>query len=91
MARWLNLHKPVLILEEPTAGVDVGAKSEIYSLLEEAVQAGKSIIIVSTDFEEVEKICHRCCVFSKGKIIKELTGEAITFANILKTASAQGE
>jgi len=91
MARWLNLNKPVLILEEPTAGVDVGAKSEIYSLLKEAVQAGTSIIVVSTDFEEVEKICNRCFVFSKGKIVCELADEEISFANMLKVASADSD
>jgi len=91
MARWLNLDKKVLILDEPTAGVDVGAKSEIYDLLKKAVHNGLTVIVVSTDFEEVEKICNRCYVFSKGKIHKELTSNEITFANMLKVASADGE
>ncbi len=91
MARWLNLDKKVLILDEPTAGVDVGAKSEIYDLLKQAVHNGLTVIVVSTDFEEVEKICHRCYVFSKGRIHKELTSDEITFANMLKVASADGE
>ncbi|WP_191601087.1 sugar ABC transporter ATP-binding protein [Marinomonas algicola] len=90
VARWLNLNKKILILDEPTAGVDVGAKSEIYDLLKEAVRKGLTVIIVSTDFEEVEKICNRCYVFSKGKIHKELTSDEITFANMLKAASADG-
>ncbi|MCZ2721040.1 ATP-binding cassette domain-containing protein [Marinomonas sp. 15G1-11] len=91
MARWLNLNKKILILDEPTAGVDVGAKSEIYDLLKQAVQNGLTVIVVSTDFEEVEKICNRCYVFSKGKIHKELASDEITFANMLKVASADGE
>lgn len=87
MARWLNLGKPLLILEEPTAGVDVGAKGEIYALLQQAARAGTSILIVSTDFEEVEKICSRCLVFSKGRIAAELEGDQLTFAAMLQRAS----
>ena len=90
MARWLNLNKRVLILDEPTAGVDVGAKAEIYNLLKTAVSNGLTVILVSTDFEEIEKICNRCYVFSKGRIHKELAAEDITFANMLKVASAEG-
>lgn len=91
MARWLNLKKRVLILDEPTAGVDVGAKAEIYNLLKTAVSNGLTVIVVSTDFEEIEKICNRCYVFSKGHIHKELAEEEMTFANMLKVASADGE
>ncbi|GAB3481771.1 sugar ABC transporter ATP-binding protein [Marinomonas epiphytica] len=91
IARWLNLKKKVLILDEPTAGVDVGAKSEIYELLQLAVKQGLTVIVVSTDFEEVEKICNRCYVFSKGQIHKELTASEISFANMLNLASADGQ
>ncbi|WP_394182754.1 sugar ABC transporter ATP-binding protein [Marinomonas posidonica] len=91
MARWLNLNKRVLILDEPTAGVDVGAKAEIYNLLKTAVSNGLTVILVSTDFEEIEKICNRCYVFSKGVIHKELAEEDMTFANMLKVASADGD
>ncbi|MFT6404152.1 MAG: ribose transport system ATP-binding protein [Marinomonas primoryensis] len=91
MARWLNLNKRILILDEPTAGVDVGAKAEIYNLLKTAVNNGLTVILVSTDFEEIEKICNRCYVFSKGHIHKELAEEDMTFANMLKVASADGD
>ena len=90
MARWLNLNKRVLILDEPTAGVDVGAKAEIYNLLKASVSNGLTVIVVSTDFEEIEKICNRCYVFSKGCIHKELTENEMTFANMLEVASADG-
>ncbi|WP_418138393.1 ATP-binding cassette domain-containing protein [Marinomonas sp. RS-M-Aa-14] len=90
MARWLNLNKRVLILDEPTAGVDVGAKAEIYNLLKASVSNGLTVIVVSTDFEEIEKICNRCYVFSKGRIHKELTENEMTFANMLEVASADG-
>ncbi len=87
MARWLNLGKPLLILEEPTAGVDVGAKGEIYTLLQQAACSGTGIVVVSTDFEEVETICSRCLVFSKGRIVAELQGDQLTFAAMLQRAS----
>ena len=56
----------MLIAEDPTAGVDVGAKAEIYRLLDEALATGLSVIVVSTDFEEVARLCHRALVFSRG-------------------------
>jgi len=71
MARWLNIGAKLLILEEPTQGVDVGAKAEIYSLINEALAAGLAVLVVSTDFEEIANICHRALVFNRGRIIAE--------------------
>ena len=59
IGRWLDLKGRLLILEDPPAGVDVGAKGEIYRLLFEALKTGLSIIVISTDFVEVAAICHR--------------------------------
>ena len=65
----------MLIAEDPTAGVDVGAKSEIYRLIAKALESGLTVIVVSTDFEEVAHICHRALVFSRGRIVAELAGK----------------
>ena len=62
----------VYVFEDPTAGVDVGAKAEIYRLFDVALQAGAAIVIVSTDFEEVAKVCHRALVFDRGRVVAEL-------------------
>ena len=64
IGRWLATKRKLLICEDPTAGVDVGAKSEIYALLNRALGEGVAILIMSTDFEEIATICHRAIVFS---------------------------
>ena len=90
LARWLGLADRVLILEEPTAGVDVGAKAEIYALLHSALAGGLSIIVVATDFEEVAKICHRALVFSQGRVTGEIGRDDLSVASLLQAASAGG-
>jgi ribose transport system ATP-binding protein len=91
LARWMRIGSRVLVLEDPTAGVDVGAKAEIYRLLAGAVAAGQAVILISTDFEEVAAICHRALVFRGGRIVSELSMsqlsiEAITRATSLSAA-----
>jgi ribose transport system ATP-binding protein len=94
MARWMHIAPDVLILEDPTAGVDVGAKAEIYRLLAAELGRGQGILLVSTDFEEVAAICHRALVFRDGAIVDEiasddLSTEAITLAASLAPASGE--
>jgi len=88
IGRWLATKRALLICEDPTAGVDVGAKAEIYALLNRAMADGVGIIVVSTDFEEVAAICHRAIVFSQGAIVDELSGAELTTENLIQTASA---
>ncbi|CUH77867.1 Ribose import ATP-binding protein RbsA [Tritonibacter multivorans] len=88
IGRWLETGRELLICEDPTAGVDVGAKAEIYALLNKAMEDGLGIIIVSTDFEEVATVCHRAVVFSQGEIAGQLTGAELTTENLIQAASA---
>lgn len=88
VARWMESSVAVLILEEPTIGVDVGSKAEIYSLLKASLAAGMAVLLISSDFEEVERICHRALVFSRGSVATELGGDSLTIANL--TTSAAG-
>ena len=88
MARWLYLNTPILILEDPTAGVDVGARAEIYDVLNKALAQGISIIVISTDFEEIAHLCNRALVFNRGNVVGELLNQEITFANLLQLSSA---
>lgn len=88
VGRWLNTGRKLLIAEDPTAGVDIGAKAEIYALIAEAIARGLAVIVVSTDFEEVAHICHRALVFNRGRIIAELSGTALTTERLISTASA---
>ncbi|WP_292554904.1 ATP-binding cassette domain-containing protein, partial [Mesorhizobium sp.] len=87
VGRWLATGRKLLIAEDPTAGVDVGAKAEIYRLIAAAVEAGLAVIVVSTDFEEVAHICHRALVFSHNRIVRELAGDALTTAALIRAAS----
>lgn len=80
LARWMHLNTPVLILEDPTAGVDVGARAEIYDLLNQALKKGVAIIVISNDFEEIAHLCNRALVFNRGDIVGELFNEQVTFA-----------
>ncbi|MCR5868374.1 sugar ABC transporter ATP-binding protein [Aquincola sp. J276] len=87
LARWFHLDKPVTVLEEPTAGVDVGAKRQIYAVLRERAEAGMAIVVVSTDFEEVATVCTRVLVFRHGLIAAELSGADITVERLLALAA----
>jgi ribose transport system ATP-binding protein len=88
VGRWLHLGAKLYIFEDPTAGVDVGAKAEIYRLFDVALKAGAAIIIVSTDFEEVAKVCHRALVFDRGRVVAELGADELAVENLLAAASA---
>ena len=89
VGRWLHLEAKVYVFEDPTAGVDVGAKAEIYRLFDVALQSGAAILIVSTDFEEVAKVCHRAMVFDRGRVVAELAEADLSVENLLAAASAR--
>jgi len=86
LAKWLYRDAEVLIFDEPTRGIDVGAKYEIYLLLWQLAAAGKAIIIVSSDLPEMLGICHRIITFSDGKITGELPREEFDQERILAMA-----
>ncbi|MCO5066745.1 MAG: sugar ABC transporter ATP-binding protein [Rhizobiaceae bacterium] len=78
MARWLRLKPKLLLLDEPTQGVDVGARTEIYKLVRAATDAGAAAIVVASDFEELTAGCDRIVVIREGRIVAELHGEDMT-------------
>ncbi len=88
VGRWLATGRRLLVAEDPTAGVDVGAKADIYRLIARALRDGLAVVVVSTDFEEVAHICHRALVFNRGRIIAELAGAALTTEALITAASA---
>lgn len=75
IAKWLNCSPKVLILDEPTRGVDVGAKYEIYSILEDQIQNGKGVFVISSELNEIMGICDRILVIRKGRIVNSFTHE----------------
>jgi ribose transport system ATP-binding protein len=87
LARWMEAEVKLLILEEPTIGVDVGAKADIYHLLQLSLRKGLAVLLISSDFEEVERICHRALVFSRGQVAAEIPGHALTVAALTSAAS----
>ncbi|MER7407306.1 ATP-binding cassette domain-containing protein [Streptomyces sp. NPDC000070] len=88
IGRWLRTELRLLILEEPTASVDIGAKAAIHRLLDEALSAGLAVLLLSTDFEEVASVCGRTLVFVRGSVTAELSGSALTVTGLTRAASA---
>ena len=87
LARWLDLGSKLLVLEEPTIGVDVGTKSELYAILNDAASHGASILLISSDFEEVVNVCHRALIFNRGRIVAELQRDDLSVATITRFAT----
>jgi ribose transport system ATP-binding protein len=77
ICRWLRMEPKVLVLDEPTQGVDVGAKSDIHALVDQAAEAGTAVLVVSTDHEELVRLCHRVLVVRRGRLVKEISGAAL--------------
>jgi ribose transport system ATP-binding protein len=86
VAKWLFADSRILIFDEPTRGIDVGAKLEIYQLIWDLAERGKGVIVVSSDLPELLGICHRIAVFSKGAIVGELPREAFSERAVLELA-----
>ncbi|MFI1706499.1 sugar ABC transporter ATP-binding protein [Streptomyces griseoruber] len=88
IGRWLRADLRLLILEEPTASVDIGAKAAVHHLLDEALAAGLAVLLVSTDFDEVVSVCRRALVLVRGAVTAELSGAALTVAELTRAACA---
>ena len=93
LAKWMFAEPDVLILDEPTRGIDVGAKYEIYCIINELVAAGKSVIMISSELPEVMGMSDRIYIMNEGRIVGELSSEEATqeliMSHILK--SSKGE
>ncbi len=83
IARWLMQNSDVLFLDEPTRGVDVGAKREIYEIVKQLADEGKTIIVISSEMQELIGICDRIAVISGGRLMGELSHEDATQEKIL--------
>lgn len=87
IGRWLATAPDILILDEPTRGVDVGAKAEIYQIMDELTKQGKSIIIISTDLPELIGVSDRVIVMREGRTVFEISKEEMCQETILAQAS----
>jgi ABC-type sugar transport system ATPase subunit len=91
IARWMSPDVRVLLLDEPTRGIDVGTKAEIYRLIRATADRGAAIVLVSSEMPELLALSDRIIVLCEGKLAGELRGEAMTQAAILRLTAAVGE
>ncbi|HLO18618.1 MAG TPA: sugar ABC transporter ATP-binding protein [Anaerolineales bacterium] len=91
IGKWLTADTDILIFDEPTRGIDVGAKSEIYKLLNDLAQQGKSIIMISSELPEILRMSHRVVVMCEGRVTGILNASEATQESIMKYATMRSE
>ncbi len=91
VAKWLLKDADIFIFDEPTRGIDIGAKSEMYDLIEELTQSGKSVIMISSELAEIQRCSDRVIVMCEGRITADLPIEEASQENIMKYAMMRGE
>src|SRR5205807_9097491 len=89
VGKWLAADTEILIFDEPTRGIDVGAKSEIYRLMNDLTRQGKSIIMISSELPEILRLSHRIVVMSEGRITAELDAAQATEETIMRYATVR--
>ena len=87
IAKWLTRNCDILIFDEPTRGIDVGAKSEIYTLMNDLVKQGKSIIMISSELTEVLRMSDRILIMCEGRKTGEISIEEATQEKIMHAAT----
>lgn len=87
LARILEVDPQVVILDEPTRGVDVGAKREIYHLIHRLAASGKAVVVISSEMPELLGLCHRVLVMHGGRVVGELSGPDLTEQEVIQYAT----
>ncbi|MDC7248295.1 MAG: sugar ABC transporter ATP-binding protein [Sphaerochaetaceae bacterium] len=88
LARWLETNPQVLILDEPTKGIDVGAKAEFYNIIQDCAKLGMAVIVISSELQEIIGLSHRIIVIKEGRVSGELLREDASEESVLKLAMA---
>jgi ABC-type sugar transport system ATPase subunit len=88
LAKWLRAGADVLIFDEPTQGIDVGAKDEFYGLMRDLAAEGRGVVFISSEFSELVQNCNRVLVMREGHLVGELTGEEVTESALLERCYA---
>jgi ABC-type sugar transport system, ATPase component len=83
LAKWLQMEPSLLLLHEPTQGVDVGSKADIFSRITDAAEAGTAVVIASAEHEDLANLCTRVVVFDSGRVVGTLSGADLTEERIL--------
>ena len=89
VAKWLAINPVVLFMDEPTRGIDIGAKTEIHYLMRKLCEQGIGIVLISSELPEIIGMCDRVVVMNEGVKTGELTGNEITERNIMRLASTE--
>jgi len=87
LAKMMLLDPKIVIIDEPTRGIDIGTKEQIYKFIAELAQSGKSVIVISSEMQEVIGICDRILVMRNGRIVGEVSGEHMTEDEIVVLAT----
>ena len=91
LARWMCMNPKLMILDEPTRGIDVGAKAEIEQLIQEFSKSGISVLMISSEIAELERNCDRIIVMREGRVIGELAGDQISQDKVMETIARGSE
>jgi ribose transport system ATP-binding protein len=91
LARWLQRDPKILLLDEPTQGVDIGARADVYAAVRAAVATGMSVLLSSSDLEELAQASDRVLVFREGRVVAELSGAALTRQGLTKLVHSPEE
>jgi len=89
LGKWLRTNPRIILLHEPTQGVDVGARMQIFSIIREAAAQGASVVVASNDLEQIAAVCDRALMFAQSRISTELAGEALTKARLAEECFGQ--
>jgi ABC-type sugar transport system ATPase subunit len=87
IGKWLSMRPEVLIVDEPTRGIDVGSKSEIHNLLRELAKQGYAVIVISSEMPEVLHVSDRIVAMYHGRIMREFTSEEVTEDSLIQAIS----
>ena len=91
LAKWFQVKPRLILLDEPTQGVDVGAREQVFDVIREASRSGACVICASSDFEQLAAICDRVAVFSRGRLMLELQGEELSKSSIAEACYRAAE
>ena len=89
LGKWLELGPKVLLLDEPTRGIDIGAKEEIYQLMDRSAKEGMAVLFVSSEMEEILGVSDRVLVMHEGAILGELSKNELSEESVMRLATGQ--
>jgi ribose transport system ATP-binding protein len=82
MGKWLQTNPSVILLHEPTQGVDIGSRQQILEIVAKVAAAGAAVLVASAEYDELAHLCHRVLIFRHGRIVRELLGDDLTETRI---------